>query len=434
MSYYTNVGYHFPIPPSVTPQGSILPASAMPAHQLLRRHIDSRYPHMQRLLFDPQLYLAGLDAASSSKRCANLATYPWFGVQGFQNYESSEYSQSSWSEEARRRIPDFWTRSAPSDVETVQTAVRDCIAFQLRLGCEAIILPSPLTVDPSSAYVEELLWLDTALEHLDSIDTAGTPVFATVALADICVKYTDPPSNELLNLVLDNIGAREVDGVYLIVEQGSEPDNRRHCTSTRTLWSVLELCHQFSQDCDLQVGVNFFGAFGLACEAAGANFWSSGWYKSEYRFRLADGVGGGLAYPTYWSLPSILDINIDRDFDRLNESGLLPSIEDETEASEGLLRAAREGRPANQVDAWTYRPSNVGSAKEHFYLSVLQQDITLESEDLNQRREQVSRWFEFALATARSIETTLGSNRRTNTDHVQAWHDAFNSYLRNHNF
>ena len=432
VSFYVTLGYRFQIPTTVQPDGSLVFASAMPAHQLERRRIDSRYPHMEKRLFDPQLYLSGLDAASSVRHCANLATYPWFGIQGLETFESDLHTQPDWAQEARRRIPQFWLRAAPSDPDVVRVAVEECIEFQLRFGCEALILPSPLTVDPSSDYSEELLWLDTALQYLDERETLEVPVFATIALADICVRYSDPQGNTLLNLILDNISARDVDGVYIVVEQGSEPQNGRQCTSTRTLWSVLELCHLFSQDCGLRVGVNFLGAFGLICEAAGAAFWSSGWYKSEYRLRLADSMAAGRAYPLYWSLPSLLDINLDQDFDRLAQNGLLPLIEDETVASDGLLRAARERRRVREVPAWAYSQSNIAAAREHFFLSVLQQEQALD-EDLSQRRDQVTQWLESSLERVRRIEELLGSDRRTSTDHIQGWYDAFQSYRRTHN-
>lgn len=157
MSFYVTTGYRFQIPDTVHPDGSLIFARAMPMHQLERRRIDSRYPHMQKRLFDPQLYLAGLDAASARPHCANLATYPWFGIQGLETFESDLHTQSSWSGEARRNISRFWLRAAPSDPEVVRMAVEDCIEFQLRLGCEALILPSPLTIEPSSDYSDELL-------------------------------------------------------------------------------------------------------------------------------------------------------------------------------------------------------------------------------------------------------------------------------------
>jgi hypothetical protein len=143
-------------------------------------------------------------------------------------------------------------------------------------------------------------------------------------------------------------------------------------------------------------------------------------------------MAAGRAYPLYWSLPSLLDINLDQDFDRLAQNGLLPLIEDETVASDGLLRAARERRRVREVPAWAYSQSNIAAAREHFFLSVLQQEQALD-EDLSQRRDQVTQWLESSLERVRRIEELLGSDRRTSTDHIQGWYDAFQSYRRTHN-
>ena len=183
---------------------------------------------------------------------------------------------------AKKNVATFWTRSVPNDPITIDQAVQDCIDFQIRKGFQAIILPSPLTVDPSTNYDTELYWLDSGLSHVKKHDLQ-LPIFATIALSDICVHYTDPLSNMLLDLISDVVSARGVDGVYIVLEQGSEPLETRHCSSSRALRSLLHLTHIFSQETNTRVAVNFLGQFGLACDAAGADIWASGWYKSIYR-------------------------------------------------------------------------------------------------------------------------------------------------------
>jgi len=184
MSFYVNIGYRFSIPDSVSPDGSIILCSAMAYHQLERRRIDDKYPHLQNRLFDPQLYLAGLDAAESGDHCLKLATYPWFGVSGLRTYDSSQQTQAQWKASAGRRIASIWPRTHPMDLDVIRHAVRDCIDFQNRFGCQAIILPSPLTVDPGTNYQDELCWLDTALEYIASASNLDLPVFATVAISE----------------------------------------------------------------------------------------------------------------------------------------------------------------------------------------------------------------------------------------------------------
>ncbi len=432
MAFLVNLGYEFKIPETVEPDGSIILASTMPMHQLERRRIDKRYPHMSKRLFDPQLYQAALDASASTKHCAKLATYPWFGVSGLDEYKSSAQTQAGWTRNAKQRIASIWPGRPPRDPGIIHEAVRECIDFQHRLECMAIILPSPLTVNPGTDYAEELLWLDSALSYVEKRPAPKVPVYATVALTDTCVRFLDPPENPLLDLILDTVSAREVDGVYLTLEQASEPADSRHCGSTRALQSLLHLVHHFSADCGLHVGVNFLGAFGLACEAAGAEFWASGWYKSVYRFRLADKIAGGRAYPSYWTYPAALDVHLEKDLDALRKAGLLARIGDKTIASSGLLLAAEQGQIVTNVPAWAYRQANITAAKEHFLLSSVQAERLHSQYSGSARRNFAEKWLLEATRFSGEIAETIDRDRRTKTSHVQAWKDAFVAYRRDH--
>lgn len=431
MAFLTNIGYRFKLPETVQPGGSVLLASAMPKHQLERRRIDDRYPHLAHRLFDPQLYLAGLDARASGKHCAYLATYPWFGISGLQSYTSGEHTQSQWRQAVEQRVAALWTGASPTDPDVVRDVVAEAVRFERRLGCDAIILPSPLTVDPSTDYREELLWLDGGLRAVEETDESPVPVYATVALSDICVRYFDPAHNQLLDVILDSISARGVDGVYVVLEQASEPHDTRHCSSARALASVLRLVHVFSEDVGLDVGVNFLGLMGLACEAVGAAWWASGWYKSLYRLRLADRLAGGRAYPSYWSYPCAVDVHLDGDFDAIVKAGFLEAIADQTVASAGLLRAARDGLRSDDVPGWRYAPSNIAAAKEHFLLSAIQAERKY-SESRSDRIELIQEWLSSAVGVVGHLAPLLGQPRRTKLDHVDAWRDAFQRFRIDH--
>ena len=436
MTFYANLGYSFKLPNnSTTPlvtDGSIVLSSAMPIHQLERRKINARYPHMNKRLFDPQLYLSGLDANQSPKVCAKLASYPWFGIQGLNQYISTQLNQQQWMTAAKNSIAKFWTRTAPSDPTLINQTVQDCIDFQIRKGFEAIVLPSPLTVDPSTNYDVELLWLDTGLNYINKSDIQ-LPVFATVALSDICVHYTEPSNNLLLDLILDTISARGVDGVYLVLEQGSEPAETRHCSSSRALKSILHMIHIFSNDTDIKIAVNFLGQFGLACEAAGADMWASGWYKSVYRLRLADKIGAGRAFPSYWSYKAVSDIHLSLDFDKLNQAFYIQPIEDHTDASTGLLQAAASQRSCNTVPNWQYRMSNVTSAREHYLHSCVKADRLHNDQNKIDRKDFVENWLEAAVNHTNHMESILGVQQKTSTNHIGAWLDAFRGYRADHN-
>jgi len=434
MAFFVNIGYNFKQPASIAPDGSVILASAMPMHQLERRKSYNEYPHMQRRLFDPQLYLAGLDAAASVEHCTKLASYAWFGVAGIPKFSSGKYSQPEWAAAAKAKTPAVWPRTAPTDAALIPNLVKDCVDLQVRIGCEAVILPSPLTADPGTTYGDELMWLDAGLEYCHDLNGFDRPIYATVALADVCVRYSDPPRNPLLELILDTVSARGIQGVYIVLEQGSEPSDTRQCGNTRGLWSILHLAHVFGTEARLRVGVNFMGAFGLACEAAGASWWASNWYKSLYRLRLADKLGGGRSYPLYWTYPGAIDVHLETEFGRLAAApkGLLLKMEDQTTASAALLRAASLGTPVGRVPGWRYAQGNVGQSIEHYLLSVTGAEQRLSVLTGKDRPNHVQDWLERALAFVPAVASTLGTSRRTKTDHVLAWRDAFLAYRQDH--
>ena len=318
-----------------------------------------------------------------------------------------------------------------TDSAAIADAVVECIDMQQRLGCDSIILPSPLTADPTSDYSSELVWLDAGLGAARA-RRMDLPVFATVAISDLCLAYIDPTENSLLDAIIDSVSAREVDGVYIVLEQASEPVDGRLCTNSRTLRSVLELVHAFARDGGLSVGVNFLGPFGLVCYAAGATWWGSAWYKSLIRLRLSDTPGGGRAYPSYWSAPAALEVNLERDFDRLIQAGMLADLSDQTAAASGLLQAAGQGVSANSVPDWRYRPSNVTSAREHYIESQVGAQARAAALPVANRLAAAEQWLmEADTRTSRAMQT-LPRGAKTKTGHPAAWFRAVRDYRRDH--
>lgn len=431
MTFYANIGYRFKLPGNAVTDGSVVLARAMPMHQLERRRIDRRYPHMVNRLFDPQLYLGNVDATRAQSFCSKLASYPWFGVSNIPSYDSGLRTQQEWAERAERDIVDLWPQATPTDPTAINSAVQECIDFQVRNDFQAIILPSPLTTDPATSYDEELAWLDEGIRIAQG-DQAELPLFASVALSDLCMRYTQPSDNRLLELIADSVSARGVDGVYLVLEQASEPAETRQCCDVRSLQSMLTLVHYLSRDAGLRVIVNFMGVFGLALEAAGAEIWVSGWYKSLYRLRIADIATTGRAFPTYWSYPTILDIHMENEFDRVVAAGHLTLISDNTPAAQGLLSAANRGIPSTQVPVWTYRQSNVASAREHFFRSAIQADNAHTALRGTAMIDSVSGWLDQARNGADIVARSIGGEIRTKVQHVRAWHQAFSGYRTDH--
>jgi hypothetical protein len=306
------------------------------------------------------------------------------------------------------------------------------------VGTPIIVLPSPLTRDPHSEYGQELEWLDAGLQAVRNLKPE-VPIFATVAISDTCLQFTPAAVNPLLASIMDAVGAREVDGVYIVLEQATESDFGRHCTASATLRPLLEMVRIFTADCGKRVGVSYAGAFGLACLGAGAEFWSSGWYKSSYRLRLTEGEAEGFAVPSYWCTQAAIDIHLAEEFDMLVAGGRLPSIEDVTAASELLLRAARLGRSSNAVVPWQYRKSNIVAADEHFLLAMQKATARLVGLSPAARIAAIDEWLRSAEALAAELAAVIDDRlrgtkqkRKTRTEHVTAWRAAVESYRRDH--
>src|SRR5690349_10317772 len=69
----------------------------------------------ERLMFDPQLYLAGLNAKASSATCARLATYPWFQTPGSIDYESGTLGKLEYKGVMKTIADAKWLAQPPGD-------------------------------------------------------------------------------------------------------------------------------------------------------------------------------------------------------------------------------------------------------------------------------------------------------------------------------
>jgi hypothetical protein len=444
MTILINFGDKFKLAPTITPDGSMILANTIPMPMLERSKFNN-YPHMRIRYFDPQLYMTQLDPNQSGKYCSTLASYPWFGAKGIKKYKTGLQKRAEWRKEINQSITSLWPQmplSPNTDAKLISDAIRDCVDFQLRIGCRAIILPSPLTFDPYSDYQDEIFWLDTGLQYISRLPGFDKPVFATIALSDNCIRFSSPGANSLLNLILDTISARKINGAYLVIEQGGEPEFARQLSNTNSLWSALNITHILKHECKLQVGVNFFGAFGLVLEAAGADFWATGWYKSRYRFRLADKLGGGRAYPLYWSQPAAIDIHLKsdikknkiNDFDKLANANILGGIAQKTPASSNLLFAVSQGASSDDVLEWKYGPGRIYAAAEHYFYSVIQADKDLSKIPVPDRLDYIENsWLAPATNNVKEVLKILGSNGDTRLGHVQAWLDALRRFREDQN-
>jgi hypothetical protein len=338
--------------------------------------------------------------------------------------------QNEWKRLLQAEIPRLWRGVYPTGTD-LEDSLRLAVTFQERLGVEAIILPSPLTTDPGSDYNLEADWLRRGVQVARAIAPA-LPAFATVAISDRAVRGEGPWTHELLGIVLDQVTAQEVEGVYLVLEQANE--DGYYVTHPNTLGALLRLSYGFAST-GRRVISNFAGTAGLVLLAAGAEGWSSGWYRSERRLRVQDFERDEdevkLVVPAFYSHPLAGEVHMKADFDRIAQAGYLARLADSTPASRGLLEALGNGGSVGAVPEWVHSPSNRRAAIEHFLYAVARETMALGALSSDSAREAaVHEWLRAAVVLAHELYKLGGFNKRTAVNHQEGWLAAYESYLR----
>jgi hypothetical protein len=409
--------------------GVIMPAG-IAMHTVTRRNISKKYPHLARRLLDPQLYLIGLNPATSRKVCANLASYPWFPVKDREPFESGKHKkQSEWKKALMQTIHEDWVGVLPATDNEVSDAVRICLECQKSVGVEALVLPTPLTGSAQSAYDVELNWLDKGLA-LAKLVAPDLPVYASIALSDTAVRGDDPWANPLLDIIIDQLTSRDITHAYVVLEQANE--NGYYCTHFNTIGALLRLTDGLKRGGVERVFMGYAGTAGLLALAAGADAWSTGWYRGERRLKLADLEDArGMANPTYYTHSMAGEFHLDKDLDRVVAAGFLPRLIDETPASKGLLTALKAKKSSNVVPEWRYSQSNTAASIEHFLTVCIRETNGLGAIDAETAEATVQQWLEGAAKLASDLYSVGAFNERTSVSHQSGWQKAFEAYVKN---
>ena len=427
--FYVPARYQMKLPGNTTGvDGGIIVPSGIAFHTLDRRRIETAHPHMTNRLLDPQIYLAGLNAVTSRKPCMNLASYGWFPLaQPIEQYDSGRQRQGEWAREVQSNIHNIWQPSLPVEPADVEQLARRCLQVQSDTGCEALILPSPLTVDQTTDYAAELAWLDIGMRLAQGVDSS-LPCLASVAISDVCLRSLDPWDNGLIDMIIDQVSSREPDGVYIVLEQANE--SGYYCAHPRTVGALLRLVNGMKRGGVGRVVVGFAGMAGFLALLVGADAWSAGWYRGERRLKLADlDDSTGRAHPTYYSHAFAGEFHLDQDLDNICQQGLLPRITDETQASEPLLRALRGGRHVKDVAEWEYRPANVTTCREHFLMAAIRETNVISDMDADEQLAYAHAWLRQADELATQVSRLPELNERTQTSHQAAWQQAFRALI-----
>ena len=419
--------YHFKLERPQMASGGIISASGIPSVQILQRNkkvlLSKTYPHLAHRYLDPQLYLGRLPR--TSKAVVNLATYPWFGVAN-QPFHSSQLTFKEWKQANKNDLINNWTGTVPTNDNDILQAVLSCIGFQLTMGVDGIILPSPLTNTLAGNYDLEGKYLDAAEEACKRL-AVTIPVFASVAFSDQLVRGTDPIANSLLSTITAQIAARSfVNGAYLVVEQ---PENSGHCYNCEEgCLSLLMLTDDLSRGARKTIICNYAGTFGAITMAAGTSIWASGHYLSQRRLVLGD--SDGRAYPRFYSKGMLGDVGVEKNVQVVHSGALRGAILDKTIDSTPLLAALASGSSVDLVPAWRYRQGNVSAGAGHYYELCKSIDDTISQYTPASRVDAVEKLLEHAVKLSGSVsrDRNIEKGKHTDIDHQQVWLNAFKKW------
>jgi hypothetical protein len=429
--FYFNTKYAFSLasgsPDNIA--GGIIAASAMFAGQLLRREFDNA-EFLQHRYFDPQLYLAGLDPRRGGDAVFKLGTYPWFGVPDIPSYDTKQHKkQAEYKRTVGPKVVAGWTRGVPSGAQAVREAAHAAVKFQLDLGCDGIILPTPALDAPSRGVQDFIVWTDAGIDVCRELKVTGD-VFATVALCDTAIANHPALEHPILAAVTDQIAARsDLSGAYLVIETRDE--DTYSFESQDTVRGLMVVIDDLIRGAGRRVLLNYAGTFGAVASAMGASVWATGPYKSQRRLKGSDlyRKPGASQYPRYFSLSLAGDLGLEEDIPTAVKAKLFKPLMTATPPAEALHRATAGGLGPDKVPEWTYRKGNVTAACAHYNTAMQGLSTTLDALGAPERIAWVEAWLGDAAKHADRL-TKAGINHSNASElvHQQIWLDVFREW------
>ncbi len=397
---------------------------------------EKQYSYLRQRLFDPQLYLADINKLVAGDVIVNLGTYPWFQCAHVAfEAKGAKGGARQWKREQAKAIRDSWRGAPATDADDIAVCARAAVQFQLAIGCEVIILPSPMTRAPGS-YAAEAQWMEAGAAACRTLNVR-VPVLATVAIADSALRHMRPGDSPLLQTVTAHVAAcRGIAGAYIVLAQDAE--DGYVCRNPDTLLSLLLLTDDLVRGAGLDVVVNYMGTFGAVAAAVGAKIWSSGYYRSQRRLRTSDMEdSSGRQLPRYYSTRLLGDVGVEKELDLVAAHAVGDRVLVDTEASRMLNQVLRSGGRVADVPQWQYRSTNVTAAMAHYNQSMHHLGVALDAHTPAERIESMQRRLDRAAALAYSVREVITDERRT-TGHTDVtsqhiWQDVFNAWRQHAN-
>ncbi|MBI9042913.1 MAG: hypothetical protein JEZ06_00420 [Anaerolineaceae bacterium] len=426
-----NLGYFWSTP-ELDDLNVIIQAQGVNAFNSLNRDGRTDLPGSENRLFDPQLYLQGLDTNGCTNVISRLSTFPWLNPNAPEILQGEK--QNTWEEKCFSSINGTWPFEYTfENIDDVNTAVESCINHQIAFGVNGLILPSPLTSDLESDYSIEMAWVDSGINVIPSDNEL--PVYATLAISDTILTHRDPNKIELLEIIVDQLTSRpELDGVYIVLEQTTPQST--YITGKRVAWGLLSLCHDLGIRGKLDVIVNFVNVFGFACVAAGAKSFGIGSSNKNKRLTFSDYLSrrGGPAFPKLYSHSLILDLFPKRDIEAkiLKERLLRLVSRNRTDYSDSLFTALENGTDISLVPEWVESRNNTQYCKEHFF-----QRLKMAADEFNTEENKINyilTWLQDAERNSSYLAERFNSDPLSaDIRHIKTWRAAFEEYINQYN-
>ncbi|MEP6766645.1 MAG: hypothetical protein ABJB66_20180 [Gemmatimonadaceae bacterium] len=428
--FYYNLNYQFALPEgSPHGGGSIIVASAMTHQQLVRRQ-TKKIPHLARKLFDPQLYLSGLDVSTAKSAIEKLATHPWFCVQKVAPYDSNATTLLDWKKASAEEIRGQWTKTVPEADTEIKSAIVAAVTLQIQLEVESIILPVPLIETPHDGFDTAANWIDIGIAVCKEL-AVKQPVYATLAIPDYILRMAASVREPLLNAATGHVTARaRLAGAYLVVEQGSE--SGYVLKSADTCAAILTIVDDLVRGGKKKVIVNYAGPFGVVAAALGATIWASNFYRKARRMRLNDfDDAGGMVFPRYFSAPLLGDVSPDGDLDLLAQSGAFKLVETATAAAATLNAALRAKQRVSTVPAWAYEQNNRTASWLHYNEVMMMLATAVDGTSPEKRVAVMHEQLRNAAALAKTLKSSKpGLSQRSDLDHQETWLRVFEQWMQ----
>jgi hypothetical protein len=410
--------------------GGIIAASAVTLEQLKARGFAD-YPYLQHRLFDPQLYLAGLDPSRAHSAVSHLASYPWFGTEQTEAFDKTRHrTVTAYEKEKTPLRVAQWTRSVPTNPDAIAHAARSAVQLQLDLECEGIILPSPLIDAVLPGFTQGTAWIDAGLTACADL-RVNQPIYATIALCDSMIDGRPAADNTLIGAITEQVAARDgLAGAYVVVE--TRTGDAYSFQSADVVQALLIIADDLIRGAGQQMVVNYAGSFGAVLAGAGAHVWASGYYRSQRRLKSSDfdKQKGGGSRPRYYSLPLAGDIGVQTDIDAIVKAKLFRRVMTESPPAELLHTALRVGKKIIDVPSWEYK-QKVTASGAHYNHCMVKLGAELEALDSQGRVEYVESWLTRAAEVADQLRNAMIiDTRATELDHQAMWLDAFRAWRK----